>query len=245
MCFSAIASFTASTLLIPTGWYCLHIAQHRDRRYQSLATIPLLFGIQQACEGGVWVGLQHNNPTLSHLCALLFLAFSHGCWLIWVPWSVAQCEPHPFKQRVCYSLLAIGTLFALSLQIPFWSDAHTIAPQILRGSIDYQTVLWWDAWVTRDLLHLIYGCIVVVPFMLTGNLALQGFAALIALSAAITHITAHDAFVSIWCFWAALISLNLGLILHRLPAIAPEFHPNTAIEKMLYPKSGQKESDAL
>lgn len=220
MCFSAIASFTASALLIPTGLYCRHIAQHRDRRYQSLATIPLLFGIQQACEGGVWLGLQHNVPNLSQISALLFLAFSHGCWLVWVPWAIAQYEPHPVKQRLCYSLLAIGALFALSLQLPFWSTPHTFAPKIVRGAIDYQTVLWWDAWISRDWLHLIYACMVVAPFILTGNPTLQGFAALIAVSAGITHLTTHYAFVSIWCFWAALISLSLGGILHRLPAIA-------------------------
>lgn len=221
MCFSAIASFTASALLIPTGLYCRHIVQQRDRRYQPLATIPLLFGIQQTCEGFVWLGLQHNNPTLSHVSALLFLAFSHGCWLIWVPWSVTQCEPHPIKKRLGYSLLAIGAVFALSLQLPFWSSPQTFAPQILRGSIDYQTVLWWDAWISRDWLHLIYAAIVVAPLTLTETAGLRGLALLIAISAGITHLTARYAFVSIWCFWAALLSLYLGVILHHLPTIAP------------------------
>ncbi len=58
MCFSAQASFGASAVLGIMGIYALRKAKQQER---FLAMVPLLFAIQQACEGIVWV--TYANPS--------------------------------------------------------------------------------------------------------------------------------------------------------------------------------------
>ena len=54
MCFSAEASFTAAAVLVPFGALSMTRAYKTDPRYIPIATLPLLFGLQQALEGAVW-----------------------------------------------------------------------------------------------------------------------------------------------------------------------------------------------
>src|SRR5438132_14411320 len=93
MCFSPEASFAVGALLIPAGLYCIRSASRKDRRFLGFALLPLLFGVQQLCEGLVWVGLEHDNMPLAKGAALLFLFFALFFWPFWVPFSVSFIEP--------------------------------------------------------------------------------------------------------------------------------------------------------
>ena len=75
MCFSALGSFSASVLLIPTGIYCLTEAMISDKAYVPISTWPLFFGLQQAVEGVLWLGIDSNELTLIHTVSLCFLFF--------------------------------------------------------------------------------------------------------------------------------------------------------------------------
>jgi hypothetical protein len=63
MCFSAPISFAASALLLPTGLSSLHTAYRHNPSDIPLASIPVAFAIQQACEGLVWLGIKRDSPT--------------------------------------------------------------------------------------------------------------------------------------------------------------------------------------
>ena len=52
MCFSANASFAAGALLLGISAFTIRAA--RTPAEQPLAAIPLLFGLQQLCEGAIW-----------------------------------------------------------------------------------------------------------------------------------------------------------------------------------------------
>ena len=58
MCFSATASFTAGALLIALGSVTVSLAA--APRERPFAAIPLLFGLQQLIEGGIWLSLQNG-----------------------------------------------------------------------------------------------------------------------------------------------------------------------------------------
>ena len=51
MCFSATASFTTTAFLILMGIYCVKKVLETEKHYLALATVPFLFGIQQAFGG--------------------------------------------------------------------------------------------------------------------------------------------------------------------------------------------------
>ena len=63
MCFSAEASFTAAAVLLPAGAVAMRRAYQRDRKYLPLATLPVLFGLQQLFEGFVWTAGHRGNQS--------------------------------------------------------------------------------------------------------------------------------------------------------------------------------------
>ena len=62
MCFSASASFAGAAILAPVGIYTLKAAWRKDRGYLGLAAFPLLFGVQQGLEGGLWLAIGRGDP---------------------------------------------------------------------------------------------------------------------------------------------------------------------------------------
>ena len=61
MCLSAEASYMAAAVLVPAGAVAMQRAYRRTPRYLPLATLPLLFGLQQLSEGLVWTANQARN----------------------------------------------------------------------------------------------------------------------------------------------------------------------------------------
>ena len=62
MCFSPEVSFAVGGALIPAGAYCLRATWSVAPRLLPLAAMPALYGVQQAAEGFVWLGLEDDDP---------------------------------------------------------------------------------------------------------------------------------------------------------------------------------------
>lgn len=212
MCFSAPVSFAASALLLPAGFYGLRLAAQHNPRYLPLAAIPIAFGLQQAWEGLVWLGMEAHSSIEVRLGAFGFLAFAYWFWLFWAPWSVAFSETNPILQRIGWSLGAIGCVYGALLYLPLVFQPDWLAIQIFHHSIEYNTRLIFDPWVSQEVDRLVYALIILTPFALASNPALKGFGAMIALSAIASHWLLHQVFVSVWCFFAAILSLLIVLI---------------------------------
>src|SRR6476661_8747844 len=118
MCFSAEASFTAGAALLPAGAYAVAVALKKDRAYLPLAVMPLLFGVQQLCEAGVWVGLEHDAPGLVKPAALAFLFFAVAFWPFWLPLAAAAVERRPLWRRLFFAAAAVGLGLGLACYVP-------------------------------------------------------------------------------------------------------------------------------
>lgn len=212
MCFSAPVSFTASAVLLSAGLYSLRLASQHNPRYLPLAAIPIAFGVQQACEGLVWLGMNGSSATEVRLGAFGFLAFAYWFWLFWAPWSVAIAEPNPIVQRVGWSLGLLGFGYGALLYLPMVFQPDWLAVQVVHHSIEYKTRLVFDPWFAQEVPRLVYALIILIPFALASNRALTGFGAMIALSAIASHWLLHQVFVSVWCFFAAILSLLIIFI---------------------------------
>src|SRR3990167_5604809 len=86
MCFSASSSFTAAFFLLSVG--ALTVLRKKNRSQLMFSLIPFLFGIQQACEGIVWLTLNTPDSFLHKAAAFLFLIFAITVWPIWIPISI-------------------------------------------------------------------------------------------------------------------------------------------------------------
>ncbi len=217
MCFSATASFTASALLIPGGFYCLRAAFVKDSRYIPIAVIPLAFGIQQSLEGLLWLGLASTYPIAIRFCSLAYLFFPHWFWLFWAPIAVSRVESDPIVKKISLLCAGIGLTYGTLLYFPLLRFQHWLSVETLRGSIDYQTKLIFDPFLSRDLCYLIYVGLIVLPMISSSESKLKVLGGLVFLSATLCYFIYHYAFTSVWCFGAAILSLYLVHIFYTLP----------------------------
>jgi hypothetical protein len=78
MCFSPEASFTASAVVTTIGVIAYQKAFNQPTKV--LALIPIFFGIQQFCEGFVW--LSKLYPSTEHFTAPVSTGFLFFTWVV-------------------------------------------------------------------------------------------------------------------------------------------------------------------
>ena len=215
MCFSATASFSASAVLIPVGIYCVKKATSLQKPYWVIALLPLVFGIQQMVEGLVWMGTAPDCGVTTRLAALGFMFFSHLFWLIWIPLSCYVVENSTIKRKVFLTFVFIGAAHGMLIYIPLWFRADWLTVELVRQSIDYKATLLYDEYIPRIIVRTFYALIILVPLLLASDRYIRIFGVILAISVAISTVFFSYAFISIWCYFAAVLSFYiLIMILH-------------------------------
>lgn len=219
MCFSAEASLITGAVLIPAGAYCLGAAWRKDRTYLALAIIPLLFGVQQLFEAAVWVGLERGDDSLVKRASLGFLFFAIAFWPAWVPFSAAAIERRPGTRRLFGALAVLGLALGSLCYVPAAASfGEWVEVGVVNHSVRYdfsrlpaaQTAVGWT-WAG------LYLAAVCVPLLLSHDRRLRLLGVTIGASATVSHLLFWFAFASVWCFFAALLSLQICYILRRIP----------------------------
>ena len=205
MCFSVTASFTASLVLISCGVAALKHAQ--EKRLRMIAAIPLIFGLQQFAEGMVW--LSFADPRFAFVrmpAAYIFLACAGELWPLWIPISIAQFEGN--YKRYVPSIIA-GALCALMSNV--YVALYPISVVAGCNMIYYfdfsQTEYPVLNYYTGIAMSVLYVIATIIPFFIARNKILLFIGALIAVAYVVSYVAYREAFTSVWCFFAALISI--------------------------------------
>lgn len=214
MCFSASASFTASAILIPAGIYCIKKASECARPYWAIGLLPLVFGIQQLFEGFIW--LAQGTADDSRLPALGFLFFSHLFWLFWIPFSCYFLETRSLRRKVFLGFAVLGLLHGLIMYIPFVLNTNWFKVELMKHSIVYATRLLYDDFVPRIAVRGLYAVIVLVPLLFSSDRNVKIFGVIILLSVVLSTIFFGYAFISVWCYFAAILSVYILFMILRL-----------------------------
>lgn len=218
MCFSATASFTSAALLIPAGAYCLAKANCLDKPYWAFAMLPILFGLQQTIEGGIWLSLQAGEAESAHRLALGFLLFSHLFWLGWVPYSAYLTESSPRLRRAFLLIVLVGLLLGAAMYLPLLNNPAWVSVSIVEHSIDYELKFISDAYVSQQMVTILYLLVILVPLMLSSDLYHRSLGLLVFLSGLAAWLFFDWVFVSVWCYFAAIISLYIFFIIVKSEA---------------------------
>jgi hypothetical protein len=218
MCFSSSASFVVAAALLPLGVASVRYCREEQRdELLPLAATPLIFSLQQALEGLVWLGLgPGGSDRLVHAAALGYLFFAYAFWLVWFPWCVLQLnrQAAPFlRRRSLMGLLLLGLLIGAVLWWPLLVDGSRLQPAVVNGSLDYGTTSLVDPWINLGLGSTAYGLVVIGPLLLSALGRLRWFGAAILAAFLVSHLAFGHAFASVWCFFSALLSASLYWIL--------------------------------
>jgi len=208
MCFSAQASFIAAATLTGIGVASLY--QARSKRIQFFAAAPLIFGIQQALEGVVWLTLnsQDTTSTLHKLAVSGFIFFAGCFWPTAVPYSLYKLEQQPARRAMLKFLVGIGAGFSAIIAL-LWMY-YGIQTTVIHHHITYAfanaasipylhflSILGLSIYLATTAGALFVSSVSWMWFL--GLLVLASFAG--------AHIWYAQSFGSVWCFFAAAISV--------------------------------------
>lgn len=216
MCFSAGASFTAGTLLGTIG--VVSLSKVAKPAQIPFAGIPLIFGIQQLCEGLVW--LSFSKPAVEPwrmTLAYAFLFFAQVLWPTWLPVSITLLETDPARKKRLRFISACGVLVSLitGYRLLFYPVTAQIKEHHIHYLIQAPTIL---AVVTSVL----YFVATILPGYVSGIKHMKLLATLLLGSLIISKLFYSVYLISVWCYFAAVLSVVIVYIIKHLHATAKE-----------------------
>lgn len=210
MCFSATASFSAGAVL--TGLGAVSLSKASSPREYPFAAIPLLFGIQQIAEGFLWLSLTH--PDYAHLqtgSMWFFLLFAQPIWPILLPWSVWLLEKNEKRKKRLAIFVKIGSILAAYLF--YCILTFEMNARIMDNHIRYYL------YFPHALMYLTFPAYLLttlVPTFISSVRRMRIFATLNLISFMISLFLYLEYLVSVWCFFAAGLSVSVLLVMSSL-----------------------------
>lgn len=221
MCFSTTGSFVIGTALAATGIVCVNKAARTDKSFILFALIPLFFGAQQIIEGFVWIGLLKDIGWMTNIFAHAYVFFAFCFWPAYAPVAVYLVEKH--ENAMTKRLLLIAMIFgggaaitAFFLLMPGYLPLVT---KIVGHSISYDNSL---PQILKEIFTVVYLLAVIPPFIVISDFRLKLFGCLLFVSAILAQVIFSYAFVSVWCFFAGVLSLYIGYVVYGLSSAPPQ-----------------------
>ncbi len=215
MCFSPTASFGSAAVLLIIGGVCMK--NSRTAPLRLLSSIPLMLSVQQGLEGIVWISLL--NPEYSEWgksATYGFLIFAQVVWPFFIPFSILMIEKEQKRRKILLFLTIIGSIQALFLgygMLMYPVNSEVLHSHI-RYDMDFPAASHWFGGVFYII------ATGISPFISSiRRLKLVGL--IVLCSYLFTRILYEQNIISVWCYFAALISfVILSIILQSKNKIA-------------------------
>jgi heme/copper-type cytochrome/quinol oxidase subunit 4 len=192
MCFSATASFVASGALTLMSVATFLVARKKDK---ILVAIPILFGIQQAFEGIQWLHLR--NGSTSPFAAYGFLFFALIVWPSYVPAFVFTLDKK--RRRLLRVFVLFGALVSLYSLILLVTQPIPVR--------EHANCITYDFHFPFESVALpLYMIAVLGALFVSSRAVFRWFGGAIAILSLVTWRLYSHNFVSVWCFFAAVVS---------------------------------------
>ena len=208
MCFSATASFSAGTVLLGIGVLTLKAARRPCE--WPFAAIPLLFAMQQLIEGVIWLTFSANVPMLNTVMTHAYSFFSHVLWPVYLPVAVLMIEPPGGRRRTLKALVLAGS--AVGIYLLYVLAAFPVVSRPTGQHVEYDS----PHFLAVEVMALYLVSTTVSPLLSTLR-SVKVFGALALLSFGAAYYFYATWFISVWCFFAALLSTVIYLHFARRP----------------------------
>ncbi|MEM1282428.1 MAG: DUF6629 family protein [Chlamydiota bacterium] len=209
MCFSAQASFTASAVIGAVG--LLSCNEARKTRFMFLALIPLMFAIQQFAEGVVWLELGGREvpDILFQASKYIYLSFAFIIWPLWLPFSLFITEKISSRKWLIAPFMILG-IFLVAYFISYLPN-NTITAEVTHQSIHYSLE---HPFTTNEWFLIgIYTVATIPPCFISSTKYVMLFGILSSIAWIASEFYYHANFTSVWCFFCAIVSLFIYLII--------------------------------
>ncbi|PIZ04004.1 MAG: hypothetical protein COY58_06560 [Gammaproteobacteria bacterium CG_4_10_14_0_8_um_filter_38_16] len=212
MCFSAPVSFTATAALSISGVAGSYFAIKKNKRFLVLNMMAFFYALQQFSEGMIWIG----SPILSARfwgTLFLFFAFFVYPWFSGLSCYIISRQPH-IKKKIAWIILA-GLFFGT------WCFSNVLLTpnlglDLCRLHIFYNIHIMGGYHITGSVMKFIlipiYVFLTAAPFFICDKhySSIIGWA--IVLSSMVCWFVYFDYYISVWCFYAAIISCCITLM---------------------------------
>jgi hypothetical protein len=213
MCFSATASFGVGAALLGVG--VATFAKVQEPKQYPFAAIPIVFGLQQLLEGVVWLSL--SNPdflAFQRVATYAYLTFAQAIWPIFVPFAFMFLEPDPKRKKIMKWLTGIGLVIGGLLFSYFMSQTVTVEAREHHIHYGIQIPAGFSFWHGVP-----YFIVIMVPPFISSipHMKWLAWSTLASFIAAKIFFAAY--LLSVWCFFAAIVSAMVFVLLHKMHAL--------------------------
>jgi hypothetical protein len=226
MCFSATASFGAGAVLGVVG--IVAITKAKTRSQKVFATIPLIFAVQQVTEGLLWLSLKDEaENSLRSLLTYIYLVFAMGIWPFWISFTVWLLEKDRRRKKIMNFLLAIGTIVAIivvlvlslypvEVMTPLCRTCPVPEAASVADHLHYEFTFPATAKKLIGVFTVLYIVATIVTPLLSTIRKMKWLGIVFLVSYLFAVMFYQGYVVSVWCFFAALLSFVVLWIINDL-----------------------------
>ncbi len=190
----------------------MRYALQKDPKYLASSIMPVVVGIQQAIEGCVWLALNNGLEAFAHVFGLIYIFFVWVFWPSWVPYMCASLETSPGKRKIQLKWAEIGMQFGILLFLPHLFINGWLTPNINGSCMAYNTIVVFDYIFPREVTAFIYLIIISIPALISSQAFIRYFGLLLVMLVPITYYFFVHAYLSVLCFFAAIVTMFLVYI---------------------------------
>ena len=202
MCFSAQASFISSSVLTVVG--VAAVKKAGDKKTLPLAILPLIFAFQQLIEGLLWITLPETGAYKFSILTYVFLLVAQFFWPVWVPFAFYKAEVKSTNVAFLSFLVAVGGLASL---INLWQLIFNFPlAQIKQNHIHYFV---FELPFLKNIGSALYVVSTLLPAFIASIKGSKLLGLCLVFSFLISYFVYAEFMVSVWCYFAAPISLIL------------------------------------
>lgn len=217
MCFSANASFAASGVLAAVG--AASVRESKTRRSLPYALIPLLFSVQQLIEGFQWLAAPSGSWNV--FLAYGFLFFATVFWPAYVPLATYLIEPSPRRKRLLGYFVFLGAIIAVySFVCLFFGKVAVSARECCHVAYSFQMPFKYAVGAS----YVVATC---GSLFFSSHRWVKTMSVVIFVSLVASYLYATYAYVSVWCYFSAVLS---AMVLIHLRSVK---NPRTVDNKNL------------
>ncbi|WP_199120261.1 DUF6629 family protein [Pedobacter sp. ASV28] len=207
MCFSATASFSAGAVLTVIGIVSLKKVQHRSQL--PFASIPLIFAAQQIAEGVLWLALPGTDTYhIDKLVTYFFLVFAQVLWPVWIPMAVLLLEKHQTRRFFQKILVGIGLM--VSVYLGYCMIRYRVSAEISCYHIEYHQFYPETFRVVGGVMYIMA---TILPPLFSHLKKMWILSVTVMVSYLITASFYENYIVSVWCFFASVVSLSIYVVM--------------------------------